>query len=313
MRFGNMQEWTSDTLWSKAKAFSEQALQVDPRGPLFPLLASFALETLGKAALSKIHPVLIADPRGEGQHILYAFGVPTKEPRTIMAKTVFSRLASLVEKFTEDHAKACLVMAERRNRELHTGEFAYDEHSTGSWLPDYYRISAILTDFLGRDLEDFLGKAGAAEATETNYREDERIKSEVLKRIAECAKGVKHLKAAELQTRRETYELKRHWSFIGNTLWLKSHACPACSSKGALTVKHIGDRPAEIVDASIFVESIYSPRKFECGVCDLKLSGTPELRLANLADQILDSSEHDPAEFFEIDTSGAMHDDYGND
>jgi hypothetical protein len=139
-----MQEWTSDTLWEKAKSFSEHAFSVDPRSDLFPLLASFALEALGKAALSKIHPALIADPRGEGQNILYAFGVPTKDPRTIVATTVFSRLVLLIPEFTEDDSKACLLMAERRNRQLHTGELAYADHNSGLWLPDYYRAVAIL-------------------------------------------------------------------------------------------------------------------------------------------------------------------------
>ena len=308
-----MQEWTADTLWSKAKSFSEQAFQVDPRGPLFPLLASFALEMLGKAALSKVHPALIADPRGEGQHILYAFGVPTIEPHTIVAKTVFSRLISFVDAFTEDDAKACVLMAKRRNRELHTGELAYHGHNTGMWLPDYYRVAAILVEFLGRDLEEFLGKAGAAEAAESNAREDERVKSAVLKRISDCRRAINALKANELQARRDQSSPKNQWSFIGANLWTKSHACPACESDGRLTVKHIGDRPAEIIDKLIYVESIYSPRKFECEICGLGVTGTPELRVAGLADQIIDSSENDPAEYFEIDTTGEYPgDEYGN-
>jgi hypothetical protein len=251
-----MLEWSSDTLWSKAKLFSEQAFSVDPRGELFPLLASLSLEALGKAALSKIHPALIADPRGEGQNVLYAFGVPTKEPRTIVAKTVFSRLTLLVHAFTEDDAKACLLMAERRNRQLHTGEMAYADHKSGSWLPDYYRVVTILVEFMGRELVEFLGKSGATEALETNVREDQRINSGVIKRISACKQAIAALTPDELTARRKNAEPKRSWVVFGEGgLWGKSHLCPACASKGLLTVKHFSDRPAEIVDSSIYVDS----------------------------------------------------------
>lgn len=307
-----MLEWSSDTLWTKAKLFSEQAFSVDPRGELFPLLASLALEALGKAALSKIHPALIADPRGEGQNVLYAFGVPTKEPRTIVAKTVFSRLPLLVPGFTEDDAKACLLMAERRNRQIHTGEMAYADHKSGVWLPDYYRVVSILVEFMGRELEDFLGKSGAAEARETNVREDQRITSLVIKRIAACKQSIASLTDAELDARRKNAEPKRDWAVSEAGLWTKAHPCPACGSKGSLTVKHVSDRPAEIVDSSIYVDSIYSPRGFSCGICSLLVLGVPELRVAGLADQIVDSSENDPVEYFDIDLSPSRDDDYGN-
>ncbi len=307
-----MQEWTSDTLWTKAKKYSEKAFEVDPRSSLFPLLASFALELLGKSALSKVHPALIADPRGEGQNILFAFGVPSKDPKTIVASTVFKRLVQFVKRFTEEDASVCLLMAERRNRELHTGESSYHDYSTGSWLPDYYRISAILTEFWGKDLADFLGSAErAAEALETNLNEVQKVKSDVIQRISDCAKRISVLKVEELKQRRLKGEPQRSWSLVGSGVWIISRSCPACGSKGSLTIKHIADRPAEIVESSIFVEEVYSPRKFECAVCDLSLTGVAELRVANLADEIIDSTESDPVEYFDIETT-PDREDYGN-
>ncbi|MCK1661270.1 hypothetical protein [Bradyrhizobium sp. 151] len=307
-----MQEWSPDTLFEKAKAFADNAFTVDPRSDLFPLLASFSLEALGKAALAKIHPALIGDPRGEGQNILYAFGVPTKDPRTIVAKTVFSRLVLLVPGFSEDDAKACLLMAERRNRHLHTGEQAYDGYKSGVWLPDFYRAVMVLTDFMGRDVVDFLGKARTIEASQTTAKEDERIKSEVSRRIKACSQAIRSLNEQELAARRQTGEPRHSWISISPELWMKAHACPACQSKGALTVKHVSDRPAEIVDSTIYVDSIYSPRKFECRVCGLIVSGVPELRVAGLADEIVDSTESDPAEYFDIEVASSPYDDYGN-
>jgi hypothetical protein len=44
------------------------------------------------------------------------------------------------------------------------------------------------------------------------------------------------------------------------------------------------------------------------------VGGTPELRVANLAAQVIDASENDPAEFFEIEANEQDHyEDYGND
>jgi hypothetical protein len=137
-----MQEWHSDALFNKAKSYIELAFEADRGSYPFPLLAAVALELLGKSALAKIHPALIADPRGEGRSILYAFGVPQKpdgsRPQTIVAKTVFSRLEELVPNFTEDDRKHCIEMSERRNREVHTGEFAYEERELAARIfPDF--------------------------------------------------------------------------------------------------------------------------------------------------------------------------------
>ncbi len=310
-----MQEWTSDSLWEKAKLFAGQTMAADPDPTRFPLFASFTLEALGKAALAKVHPALIADPRGDGApNILYAFGVPTKEPRTIVAKTIFARLIHFVDEFTSEDANACLILSERRNRQLHTGEVAYADFGSGQWLPDFYRALDILTKFLGRDLDELLGSARAQEARETNARTDKKIDAEVKKRVADCSRMVSALTPQELGARREKKAPKRVWAFQQSDIWVTAKTCPACQSKGSLTVKHIGDRPAEIEDASIFVQSIFSPRKFECGVCGLLLTGTQELRVAGLADQVLRTVENDPTEYFDIEPEPYdPNDDYGND
>jgi hypothetical protein len=87
-----MKEWLSEAYWAKSKEYFSIAFSQDQDSGMFPLCATFALEFLGKSALSKIHPVLVADPRGEGKDILYAFGVDHKSPMTIQASTVFNRL-----------------------------------------------------------------------------------------------------------------------------------------------------------------------------------------------------------------------------
>ncbi|MBW9070628.1 hypothetical protein [Agrobacterium pusense] len=310
-----MQEWTTDALWGKAVALAEEAFNANPSNASFPLNAAFMLEVLGKAALAKIHPVLIADPQSEGgKNILYAFGVPTARPTTIAAKTIFSRLTLLVDGFTDEDEAACKLLIDARNRHLHSGAFPYADYKTGQWLPDFYRICKILTDFLARDLSELLGSERAKDAEESAAVERKRIEGEIHKLLAECRKKLKALRdIGELTARQTATKPDRTWRYLRDGTSLKSTPCPVCDSDGLLTLKHVTDRPAEVSDNLIYVDSIYSPRKFECGVCELMLTGTAELAVVGLADQVVRTSESDPTEYFDIDTHAYDEPDYGND
>ena len=295
-----MEEWTSETLFRKAIAYCKHAFSVDPNGNLFPLLASLALEMLGKAALAHKHPALIAEHRDDGRALLYAFGISIKgTAHTIPARTVFSRLRHVVESFTDDDENACLLMAERRNRELHTGEFAYAEFKSGQWLPSFYRVTRILCEFMERDLKELLGPARAEEASEIIDGEVKRVHSEVNKRKFECRARIEGLRAHELEMRRKEHEPLHDWSG-DNGIYVFAVECPVCNSIGRLALKEIAER-AEIVEDRIFVDRMYSPKRFECGVCDFKVEGWSELMVMGMADQITRTSESDPAEFFEME------------
>jgi len=81
---------------------------------------SLTLEMLGRAALAQIHPALLADP-GQPDNIQYAFGiVPKGVPKSIQAKAVFARCSVFVAGFTDKMSGHCLIMADRRNSELHS-------------------------------------------------------------------------------------------------------------------------------------------------------------------------------------------------
>ena len=66
-----------EALWAKAKVFLNRAMDPDP-GRAFDeqaLWASAALELLGKAALARVSPLLIAEPTEDGANILIAAGL----------------------------------------------------------------------------------------------------------------------------------------------------------------------------------------------------------------------------------------------
>jgi hypothetical protein len=106
-----MKSWDSQGLWLKSKYFVDKANSFDHQSPEFPFWSSLALECLARAALTKIHPALNADPR-EDVNILYGFGFGlTAQPRSLPAHSVFIRLEKLVSAFGRTHRELCDFMA----------------------------------------------------------------------------------------------------------------------------------------------------------------------------------------------------------
>lgn len=87
-----------EALWSKAKVFLNRAMDPDP-GRSFDeqaLWASAALELLGKAALARVSPLLIAEPTEDGANILIAAGLIEGTARftSVSARRLSSSAAS---------------------------------------------------------------------------------------------------------------------------------------------------------------------------------------------------------------------------
>ena len=109
-----------EALWSKAKVFLNRAMDPDP-GRSFDeqaLWASAALELLGKAALARVSPLLIAEPTEEGVNILIATGLieGTAKFTSVSASTIFKRCQRAFRPFS---AADALKFADARNEYLH--------------------------------------------------------------------------------------------------------------------------------------------------------------------------------------------------
>jgi hypothetical protein len=108
-------DWSSDSLYSKAKLYAQRANDELVDSALFGLWMSLSLELLARAALAQIHPALLADPK-EPDNIQYAFGIiPKNVPKSIQAKAVFARCPVFIVDFTDKMSGHCLIMADRRN------------------------------------------------------------------------------------------------------------------------------------------------------------------------------------------------------
>ena len=92
--------WDSERYWQKSKAYMQIATQGERGSWERSFWRALGLEFLLRAALTKIHPALNADPQNEGLNLLYAFGIPVKgEPRSIPIHAVTARLERIIERF----------------------------------------------------------------------------------------------------------------------------------------------------------------------------------------------------------------------
>lgn len=131
-------DWSPESLYSKAKLYALRAHSEPIESALFGFWVSLSLELLARAALAHVHPALLADPR-EPDNIQYAFGVvPKGVPKSIQAKALFARCSVFISGFTDQMSGHCLIMADRRNSELHSGAAAFEDVDNSRWLPTTY-------------------------------------------------------------------------------------------------------------------------------------------------------------------------------
>jgi hypothetical protein len=84
-----------DALYAKSQVYIYRGLRSQADGDIeeYQLWASLALELLGKSALAKVHPALVADPT-HYESLFAACGRQlSPDIKTISAKTLFQRLA----------------------------------------------------------------------------------------------------------------------------------------------------------------------------------------------------------------------------
>jgi len=297
-------EWAAETLYAKARLYMERAHEEPLESPLFAFWVSLALELLCRAALAKVHPVLLADPREDGS-ILYAFGVqPSKRPKSIVTKAIVIRCTLLVDGFTEEMASHCALMADRRNAELHSGAAAFDSFDNAAWLPATFEAVEVLLRHLGTDFNDFLGVDHAGTALRMLRDRRESIKKEVQDRIAGARTAYAQLSAEERSAREQRWGSQIAELLAANPVRRKV-GCPACGQPAVVTGDTVSRGPVHIDEsnASIEREVRVLPTQLTCPHCGLKLDGFQEMRQASFGAIYTVSESEDPVEFFGIDPS----------
>lgn len=270
-----MQSWDSEGLWLKAKLFMDLASEHKHDSAEFAFFAALALECLGRSALTKVHPVLNADPRDDA-NVLYACGYSFAKPRSLPAHSVYIRLEKIIDPFQKQHRELCEFLALQRNAHVHTADLPYENLGTGKWLARYYETVAVLHTFLDRPLDQFLGKDGAGMATTLIKTLNESVLSGVKTKISA------HQKVFEGKPKDEKEKLLDAASSLLTLANQRTCKCPACGGEGRLTGARFKELPEQYSEGELYMEVEYLPATFQCKACELSLSSIEEIAHAGL-------------------------------
>lgn len=293
--------WSKEALLAKAQRFAEEMLKHPRDDWRFALWSTLSLELLGRAALAKVNPALLAEVK-DWNNLYYSLGFsPTANkfvPKSIDVTTVFNRLREILPAFTTELEGFAVLHMSRRNEELHAGSIPFDSLKTTAWLPAYYQTCKVLVESIGETLELLLGTDEAElAATMIEASRDESAKA-VMKSVAA------HKTVWESKPQPEREKLSRQAS-----TWATRHEghqviCPSCGNDALVTGTAIA-APLRHLDGDLMVETQqYLPSKFECVACQLKISGLSQLSACDLGNTYKATFTYDLAEYY------AQNDDY---
>src|SRR2546427_3411972 len=221
-----------DALYAKSQVYIHRGFraQADKDTEEYQLWASLALELLGKAALAKVHPALVADPTHPPSLFAACGRQLSADIKTIGAKAVFERLGHIEKSFDTRHQKFCEQMALRRNAELHSGESPFSGMSAEAWEREFWGAVETVLGMQGESLESWLGAEGAKAPAKIIEQAEEALQWAVKHRVSRCKEDFEK-KYQDPKRRQETIEesKKLTWKY---SPWdgRDRVTCPACSA-----------------------------------------------------------------------------------
>ena len=230
-------------LYNKSRVYIRRGFRAKQEGEIeeYQLWASLALELLGKSALAKVHPALIADPT-HYQSLFAACGHQiSPDIKTITAKTLFERLGHLDKAFDTRYQKFCEQMSLRRNSELHSGESPFTGMSPDIWEREFWGTVETILVMQQESLETWLGTEDSKLPSRIIQQAAEALKWAVKDRISRCKdKFIKDLpnpqKRIELIKNSSNYNSKDYSKKLNywNIDEFENAVCPSCESQGFL-------------------------------------------------------------------------------
>jgi hypothetical protein len=288
-----------EALWSKAKVFLNRAMDPDP-GRSFDeqaLWASAALELLGKAALARVSPLLIAEPNEEGVNILIATGLIEGDAKfaSVSASTIFKRCQRAFRPF---NAADALKFADARNEYLHGSAIGFMALASQAWWPRYWALAAILVTAQDREMEDLVGPDRTAELEGHLEQNAKNIEHRTEALIARAKQRLAQYRAGTLPAKVQL-EWQSHPNLSAKLRYNVREACPACGVAGTLegwdpsnmTYDYEGDEEEGpfAVRAIVTVPAEY----FSCSNCHLVLDQYELIEHAGLS-QTFEAVDDDP-------------------
>lgn len=293
---------TRDALYSKSQVYIRRGLRAQTENDTeeYQLWASLALELLGKAALSKVHPSLVADPLHANSLFAACGRQLSADIKTITAKTLFERLSHLEKKFDSRHQKFCEQMALRRNAELHSGESPFSGMTPVVWEREFWGAIELVLMMQGETLESWLGATDSKAPARIIKQATEATKWAVTNRIKRCKDDFEE--KFPNKAKREI-EIQRAVSLPWNSSnWdaFDRCECPACGSLGFVAGDFWDEEIIEKADPDHFedengdwhtipgsetVDRIYNVELFDCLICGLRLESTKEIAAGDISSE----------------------------
>lgn len=283
---------TKEGLLGKSKVYVQRAFRAKHAGDLdeYQLWLSLALELLGKAALSSIHPSLVADPTHlESMFAASGFNVGT-DIKTIPAKALYIRLGHLSKRFDTKVKDFCDAISLRRNAELHSGEVPFQGMRLEAWESRFWHAAQIVLDLLNSSLEEWIGidrakapkKLVQEAAAAAIHAAIERV-TQAREHFSKRPKRDREAAIRESMTR-HSFHYPALFTLASDSEW--EVECPACQARAFIAGVSYGEEVLEEEPGDSgweeAVEKYYGGEEFRCPVCDLHLDSRTEIAAVGL-------------------------------
>lgn len=270
-----------EALWLKAKLFLNRAMdERDPR-PFDEqaLWASLALELLAKAALARVSPLLIADPRQDSTSLLAASGLIEANARfsTISTTLLYERCRHAYIPFNDKEATR---ISQARNEYLHGSTPGFTHLPPKDWWSRYWAQAVTLITALDREPYDLVGLDRAHIVDEHLEQNKKNVEHHTQMRIERAKRRLAQWKAGNLPAK-----VAAQWMpgppLLHDLPYLSAAECPACGAEGIVQGEHIEKRTPQYVsgtddvgarwEVEVFADVIVTSAVFHCGNCNLPL------------------------------------------
>lgn len=296
--------WDSNALWLKARMFINRAMDTDREFEEQAFWAAAAMELLGKAALVRVSPTLIANPTDDGHSILIASGaIDSSGPfSSVQAKAIWSRCARIFRPFNENEAKK---IAAGRNEYIHSTGVGFDSIPQAQWWSRYWAQTFILIEHLDRTIMDFVGANRASEVERHLAANKEYVAQRLAAVIQRATSMLTRHRSGALSS-----SLEAEWArfSLGDYSYIDYRDCPACGNEGRIGGDEVIESRVEHPAApSQGYEDFYDPRtvtldiapvEFRCPTCHLVLDEPELLEEAGIDDLI--QADGDIEDFYDV-------------
>jgi hypothetical protein len=292
-------EWSEEALFCKAMLYFQQMESYDTNDWRYGFWSALGLEFLARAALAHISPVLLAKAISNNwQNLAHALGIPPTEknfvPNSVRVTDVFDRLHKLIPDFSKEIRQFCNKHMGIRNSEIHSGNLAFESSLTSGWLPRFYSACRVLTESMGRGLEDLIPDSTVA--YDLIHSLEKKIEEEVTRAIEDR----KRIWSDETETEKAA-ALSRATSWARRSSGHRT-GCPSCQSPALLKGSPTGSVSTKVDDGEIVQKQKQMPSSFECIACGLRISGLSRLSACGLGDAFSETTFYTPEEYFDLYT-----------